>query len=56
MMLMMLFVTVPDPDFEIRLGVGWGVGGGGSSRPFDKGREGLVSQKIFFSLSGLSLV
>ena len=38
---MMMFVTVPDPDFEIR------GGGGRSSRPFDKGREGLVSQKIF---------
>ena len=53
---MMMFVTVPDPDFEIR---GWGGGGGGGvrpSRPFDKGREGLVSQKIFFGPSGLSLL
>ena len=38
----MIFVTVPDPDFEIR--------GGRSSRPLDKGREGLVSQKIFPAL------
>ena len=54
---MMMFVTVPDPDFEIREGGGGGGWGEGrSSRPFDKGREGLVSQKFFFGPWGLSLV